>query len=765
MIIRSFHAENILKYKELKLDALPERGLIGISGPNEAGKTAIVEAICLALFGRTFSYEPDEVLKTMKWGAAKASAELVFSGADGNDYRVARYLNLEGHHSASLNRAGDDEVIAQGAQAVTRAVEEIVGFSFEQYVESFYLAQREITMPHASSGMVRGLLGIAELDRVADELQAEVDADRRHIDDLQSSIEDIDDQLGKLNVVDGELAELQDALATRGEEARDAQRQVTVASTRRAQLEELGSDFETQINGILSSDVDTRFRHWHERADHLSEQVTTLEEACLAAESETPGSDLIAWVGGLRERVDAFAAIRARADQHAAEEREWLGQQTDSEPDDDGDASDNDSDDVAEHHDVSYPAQRAHIERELAGLPGKRRWVRLIALLAMVVAVLVITARWLLAPEVSFPEGAQLAAQLRAWFPDWDPQTVKNLLVLRWTAGGALTIGLLLSLRGGALTRRIRRLRFERERLDAHAVEAREHIDLIAEIDEQPMPKQVESLRALHDSDIDAALDAFEEGDGKALIDTEAMDAWREPLADDRDMFREDMDALLDSYGAAVKQARQASDKAEQGQSEAESAVENEARRRAEAESLTARQGDLRGQLHEPRARIKLRKQGLEQIRGTCRRIYNDFNVQMRDYLVRIVPLFTEGRYRHLKIDDDFKVQVFSNDKNDFVELEELSSGTHRQLVLGVRLALSQAMVDSQSHGTQSMILDEPFAFFDRERIRQTLETLPTVSDEISQIWVISQEFEGAKFDLHLACRRDSDVLSAGEPD
>lgn len=754
MIIREFHAENILKYRELKLENLPERGLIGISGPNEAGKTAIVEAICLALFGRTFSYQPEEVLKTMKWGAAKASAELMFSGADGNDYRVARYLNLEGHHSASLSRVGGGDVIAQGAQAVTRAIEDLVGFTFDQYVESFYLAQREITMPHASSGMVRGLLGIAELDRVADELQGEVDADRRHIDELQSAIEGIDDQLGELGVEESALADLQAALGKRGDESREAQRKVAVASARRAQLEELGSDVETQVNGILASDIDTRFRHWQERADQLGEQISTLEEACLVAEAEAPGTDLIAWISGLRQRVDAFAAIRARADTHAQEEKQWLGHKpivAESATEGAPDATD----------DHSYPAQRAHVEQELAGLPGKRRGFRLLAFFGLVIAIAVIAVRWLLAPEVGLPEGEQLAAQLRAWFPNWDPQTVESLLAMRWTAGGALTVGLLSILRGSALTRRIRRLRFERDRLDAHALEAREHIDLIAEIDAHPMPKQVENLRALGDVDIDDALDAFTAGDGQSLIDADALDAWREALPDDRDMFREDLDALLDTLGKALSDTRHEADKAERALADAETAVEHEERRRAEAADLNQRQSGLRSQLHEPRERIKLRKLGLDQIRGTCRRIYNDFNVQMRDYLVRIVPLFTEGRYRHLKIDDEFKVQVFSNDKNDFVELEELSSGTHRQLVLGVRLALSQAMVDAQSHGAQSMILDEPFAFFDRERIRQTLETLPTVSDEISQIWVISQEFDEASFDLHLACRRDRDTLVA----
>jgi exonuclease SbcC len=37
--------------------------------------------------------------------------------------------------------------------------------------------------------------------------------------------------------------------------------------------------------------------------------------------------------------------------------------------------------------------------------------------------------------------------------------------------------------------------------------------------------------------------------------------------------------------------------------------------------------------------------------------------------------------------------------------------------------------------------LDEPFAFFDQERTVSTLRALPDVSEVISQVWVVSQEF------------------------
>ena len=53
MIITHLEATNLLKYESLSL-TIPESGMIAISGPNESGKSTIGEAICFALFGRTF---------------------------------------------------------------------------------------------------------------------------------------------------------------------------------------------------------------------------------------------------------------------------------------------------------------------------------------------------------------------------------------------------------------------------------------------------------------------------------------------------------------------------------------------------------------------------------------------------------------------------------------------------------------------------------------------------------------------------------------
>ena len=113
MIIRGFNASNLLKYKTLHLPDLPERGLIGISGANESGKSAIVEAPCLALYGRTFAIPAGRLDKLVRWGEQHAEVSLQFE-TGGERYPVTRYIDADANHSASLKRGDDQDNLASG---------------------------------------------------------------------------------------------------------------------------------------------------------------------------------------------------------------------------------------------------------------------------------------------------------------------------------------------------------------------------------------------------------------------------------------------------------------------------------------------------------------------------------------------------------------------------------------------------------------------------------------------------------------------------
>jgi exonuclease SbcC len=161
---------------------------------------------------------------------------------------------------------------------------------------------------------------------------------------------------------------------------------------------------------------------------------------------------------------------------------------------------------------------------------------------------------------------------------------------------------------------------------------------------------------------------------------------------------------------------------------------------------------------------IETLKLAMYLLQETCRNIYSRFNQVLSKYTGKVMPKLTDNRYKQMQIGDDLGVRVFSQEKNDFGELEEFSSGTQRQMLLAVRLAMSKALIEAVEQSRQFIILDEPFAFFDRERIRASLAALPKVDKHLDQIWIITQEFEDlSPFSLHIECSRENEELIVGQ--
>jgi len=192
--------------------------------------------------------------------------------------------------------------------------------------------------------------------------------------------------------------------------------------------------------------------------------------------------------------------------------------------------------------------------------------------------------------------------------------------------------------------------------------------------------------------------------------------------------------------------------------------IDTEKALHAKADALGGVADRLREKIDGARRIIEVREAAAELITGASRHISQRFNRDLRDLASGTLPLLTEGRYEHLQIDTDLEVQVFSSQKRDFMELDEISSGTQRQIMLAVRLALSQELVNTTGTKKQFLFLDEPFAFFDPTRARNAMAALPDLSDEICQIWVIAQEFpENTARDLAIECARKIERLNEGD--
>ncbi len=191
--------------------------------------------------------------------------------------------------------------------------------------------------------------------------------------------------------------------------------------------------------------------------------------------------------------------------------------------------------------------------------------------------------------------------------------------------------------------------------------------------------------------------------------------------------------------------------------------IEDEETRLKEAADLSEVLDGLARKRDEVEERIADRRRGLELLAGAIAHLSNNFNRDVKDLVGRMLPLFTDGRYEHLQIDEGLKVRVFSSEKRDFMDLEEVSSGTQRQVMLALRLALSQKLLSRTVKGRQFVFLDEPFAFFDQERTRRALQALANLDEDISQVWIVAQDFpEKCKvpFDTRIECERTSNTLT-----
>lgn len=747
MIIKQLQAENVLKYAALQLTNLPTRGLIGISGSNESGKTSIAEIICLALFGRTFALPPRELTKCIKWGEFHASVKLEFMGKDGRPYAIVRELDGDGNHRARLTRSDNATLIARGAQTVSQAVTELSGWNYEQFIASLYLAQRSITFPNVLTGTIKTLAGVELLETIATELAQDVRDAQSALTGIHVQLDDTKTQLQALGALDDRLSSLQDERQTQAAKVKTAEAEAARLQSVSDTLREAAARVSTCVEQFVRAGLPTTLAQWQTHAAQLDDALTFADDTCSTLQQNgdgVPTRELHVWLDDFRTRLRAFVGVHDVAKSYCARQSQLLRIAPDT-PDESSLTS-------------SLPQQEALLNTQLqSSLNSRSR-----ALAGFWLTVLATGVSGGIWGALTYAPDSQPSQWLAATLGE---QVFSYLFFLLLAAGLFGLLCLLLLLRVVVLSSRAGSRRQELTSVQARTESVRRQLQLLEPVPDLPLPTALETLQRAQDPQISAAVSSFIEGPGAPLVQpnvfTESMSQLQTALTAGLGRLR----SVQERLGTKLQGVSNEMEKHRLEVRRLDQNIAAEQSRREKIESVTQQQRALQQKIDEQQRQITIRRTADQLLKGCHSRLYARFNLELQHVISKILPLLTEGRYQSVLVTKDAQLQLLSPIKGDFVGMDELSGGSYNQVWLAVRLALSYALISATGGGPQFLILDEPFVFFDDTRTRLTLDLLSHLGDDMAQVWVINPRFDAdLSFALHLRCASESDTLvAAGE--
>ncbi|MBF0190527.1 MAG: AAA family ATPase [Magnetococcales bacterium] len=739
MIIRRLQSENILRFEKLDLDDLPARGGILITGPNESGKSAILETLCLALFGRTVQLAPEAIAAAIHWGADQGSVTLDFVGPDQIPHTLRRQLDRQGNQEATLTR--DGKLLASGIEAVDRAMRPIIGCDFSGYLDTLYQAQGRHGRPN---GTIQTLAGVTLLQELGTALDAENHSLARQIETRQAEQAGLREALTSLNLREATLGEREAAHQRACSRIATANATLARWSGLEAGIAQAGQRIATACNGWISPSPEIDRTAWHNRGVALDSALREIESLGLTRHLDPvdpPATGLRQWHTDWTARLEELEKILATVEAERQRLLRWLGAAA-PQPGDPATLA-------AERARLTNREQRAKKRHE----QRKRRATGFVVLsLGGWFATLVV---WQKIIQDHLPGWVSASLDNALPFLNRAP----NLLLL-YTAV-ALTLLVLWNLTArGFVGNRLRKAVAGKERLDQQAATAWQTIDTIDSAAGLSLKKQVEQLLALENTPWRDDLKHWSQGAGAPLLDDARLTAETGLLAERLHIFAGEQNRLRERIATRLLTAGQ-----EQADRQAEAvmaaaAVADEQARRREQNRLNAALAAHEAQNRQDRHAIGIRTLAKELLQGASGTLHTLFVEELNRVMAELVPVVTRGRYHTPRFDDALQGEIQATHRNEPVPLTALSTGVRRQVSLALRLALCQALIaraGGDGSSPRFIALDEPLAYSDRKRGRESLEALLALDGPLTQIWVAAPEMEADLLaaSRHIPCTPD----------
>jgi len=717
----------------------PEEGRIGILGPNESGKTTLLEAIEYSLYGLRRGRAAEESRENIvTWGKEEARLEVEFTSGH-ERFLLRRAFDVRGGHRARLTPIVEGK--EDGANTINSLteieakIEQITGMDRDSFTKLVYVRQKDLDalkeLARAQrERLVNKVMGIEVFDDAVAKAKLDLTTFQKDLEKRELELESVrrnaqayEEKLAQKNALQAEIAELRQHLQEKEDELKAAESLLR------------GYDWLSAFSstkGLVSSIAEQRSRILQdmEATADLKRQMETYQDLLAKFKPEVNRLEgLRTTFQTLESRLEqsrsAITSLKARENEAAVragltgKEREVLSQ------------------------DLQARKQRQLMQFALSlvlcatlmatGTFSGQFIVSLFGLLFVVLAVKFYLThqkidRILTSSAEVQAVKMQLASETRRLH---QVQGEIDSLVAESGLRNLGDLDLVLS----SISNEIRQLTGQ---ASIQAVDAlRENVrHRLKELEESnPIAKLEELDRQLAEKTME-----IERLEGKEPSSADSLQYDK----DQHEKAKQKVEMLRSEYGGFDGELRGRLGKVSLLEADLQRLVGDFVRR----PSLEAEYGVLDS-----------KKRVLELVVGELGETSKDLRgkvIPHASFIInQILPTLTDGRYSEFEITEDLKFKVYSGEAGSYKEREVFSGGTQDQFLIALRLAFTQSILDSRVMADRySLLMDECISSSDDQRKQGIFEVLQAMKKTFAQIFMIAHEDISNLVDHYIALGR-----------
>lgn len=726
MHIKQLLATDFMRYHEVRLDNLPQKGLFAIQGANESGKSTLGQLIYFALSGKSlYGSSPEDLIN---WEKNQLKVEATFEH-EGKIVNVYRQVDRDGSNFSKMTI--DNELCAQGNDQVAEKINQLIGYHPTELKHSFLITHRVLQslLQSNPSSHVEFMVGVNKIENLIKTGNKSAEKLIDQIQDCHQHIKELDDK--KNNIGYSEEEEL--ALQTQREELEEKQKNLEAALHQKK--EELGvtqgqlATVESESK-VIPQRIDTE--SFVQLCSELPAVIRKLNDLPLQGKSQEHLQQSISILDRINRYQQGCELLADKFEQQLHAFRVRLG------------ITNQESETPAKDSFKSREERQTGKCKRASALRKFWLWTTFLLLTCIIFC----TAAYIKHDQVlkfsrsigleQWLDNKQLAQNWFSFKEMFKPgEKGYPMHETAWAVcGGMLFLQLLLIF----ITLKSN-LTLHRQQNELHLIQEEKKVvqneyHTLLTVDFKEMNEVADVIDGSRQDELKEAFLQFKE-EHPLFVES---DYKTEAVVH---QARQRLDELIQSIKLRIHQIQLELQQAEEGIAAEKNQLntvlpklENIQKKKSQFIEACDKKSEL-NELSENMKKDLAVYQCMKELADGCKKsMLTRLKVIFTNLYKNILPKITSDRYASVKMDENFKIRVFSDERNDFVPLEQLSSGTNDLFILIFQIILTHGFMESKKVDDHFIFLDEPLLAVDTGRYQHLTDLLPAITPKFNQVFL-----------------------------